>query len=470
MSNNLKDEIGCIKNIKEIQNHNKVLIMPVGIGDGSDNQIEGLAHGLQYLISKMNPNLVIFLGSEESKKTIKSIKKQYLEEFEEKHLNTKKQFKQCIFIQLNDVDNFDECFTKFSQAIEYFEKSNIIVDYTSGTRTMSVAAAISGIINKRQLVFVGGNRGKHFIVDKGNENRLEPELKKVYSEQAFQSVMDYFNNYRFKTAQDNLSQIETEDNNNLSILSIEKNYKIKLLKTLIDTYYEWDRFDHNKAYKSFIKFNELLDEAMEKEQEERISNLFKKMKIHESNNKIENGLYNNYFALKTIQTTSSIFTKEKYLLASLINNASRRAEEGFYDDAIARLYRATEFIAQIRLENTYHINYNTIPKKKYDELKLKDKDLKLFDLKNGNYKLFGLKKTYHVLNLCGKHDSIWSYYDKSNIQKSIEARNNSVLAHDLKHKTLREYESFYENVCELFEKLDKNYETYITNTKFPKFK
>ncbi len=40
----------------------------------------------------------------------------------------------------------------------------------------------------------------------------------------------------------------------------------------------------------------------------------------------------------------------KYILASMLNNARRRADESKYDDAIARLYRSLELIAQIKLK------------------------------------------------------------------------------------------------------------------------
>ena len=36
-------------------------------------------------------------------------------------------------------------------------------------------------------------------------------------------------------------------------------------------------------------------------------------------------------------------------MADLLNNAQRRIDEGKYDDAVARLYRANELIAQITL-------------------------------------------------------------------------------------------------------------------------
>ena len=50
-----------------------------------------------------------------------------------------------------------------------------------------------------------------------------------------------------------------------------------------------------------------------------------------------------------------------YYLSDLLNNAQRRIKEQKYDDAVARLYRITELIAQINLFeldliNDYNLN------------------------------------------------------------------------------------------------------------------
>lgn len=48
------------------------------------------------------------------------------------------------------------------------------------------------------------------------------------------------------------------------------------------------------------------------------------------------------------------------ILVSLLNNARRRYEEHKYDDAIARLYRSLELIAQIQLKTKYGLNSSNI--------------------------------------------------------------------------------------------------------------
>ena len=48
------------------------------------------------------------------------------------------------------------------------------------------------------------------------------------------------------------------------------------------------------------------------------------------------------------------------MLASIINNSKRRGKENKFDDAVARLYRSFELIAQIRLLEKYNIDTNRV--------------------------------------------------------------------------------------------------------------
>ena len=60
-------------------------------------------------------------------------------------------------------------------------------------------------------------------------------------------------------------------------------------------------------------------------------------------------LEKNLNALGIIVNSRSENLKKCYILASLINNSKRKAADYKYDDAIARLYRSFELIAQIKL-------------------------------------------------------------------------------------------------------------------------
>lgn len=65
-----------------------------------------------------------------------------------------------------------------------------------------------------------------------------------------------------------------------------------------------------------------------------------------------------------------------FLLADLLVNAERRATEGKYDDAVARLYRAVELIAQLLLSkrgiDTSNVEVERLPqnlKERYESMR-----------------------------------------------------------------------------------------------------
>lgn len=50
------------------------LLMTVGTGIGGQVATEDLAHAILFSIDNSNPDIVIFFGSEKSKKTVESVK------------------------------------------------------------------------------------------------------------------------------------------------------------------------------------------------------------------------------------------------------------------------------------------------------------------------------------------------------------------------------------------------------------
>ena len=87
--------------------------------------------------------------------------------------------------------------------------------------------------------------------------------------------------------------------------------------------------------------------------------------------------------------------RKESLVVDLLNNASRRAEEGKYDDAVARLYRCIELIAQIKLKerfgiDTSDVDLKLIPEEVKDELERKRDE-------KGRIKI-GLSDSYKLLS------------------------------------------------------------------------
>ena len=402
-----------------------ILFMSVGTGFGEERR-QSLAEGLSYSIKENNPDYIIFFATDESRKTVDLIHEILLKD-ENEELG---EFSEIVHI--DEPDNFKECYEKISEKVLDFADEKIIIDYTSGTKTMSVAMATIGVINRYTLIVISGDK------ENGTVKHLTEEIKqqnvyKVYDEINLRQLKKYFNLYRFDSSQDLLEKI-------VSLLNDENK---KMFEELITAYSKWDKFNHTEL--TIKSENQLLEDIQEQIQ-----------KNQEAINII-------------LKETHG--QKDYYILADMINNAQRRYEEGKYDDAVARLYRSLEYIAQVRLEKEYGQTSSNIDLKKLENYKLKPEYMMGLENKsqNGIIKL-ALREDYRLLNELG--DDLGQYFEKNEkiYRNILNERNASILAHGTTPTTKEKYEDFEQLVLQMAERLTPNIETFLEKTKFPKFK
>ena len=118
------------------------------------------------------------------------------------------------------------------------------------------------------------------------------------------------------------------------------------------------------------------------------------------------------------------------MLADLINNAERRIKECKYDDAVARLYRAIELIAQMKLRE-YGLDDLSCEKFTIEDIRGKKIDPSLYaKYKDEKRRLkLGLEMKFNLLNDLG-WDMGRHIYDNE-MKNLLSKRNASVLAHGL---------------------------------------
>ena len=395
------------------------LLMTVGTGIGGQVATEDLAHGILYSIDTLNPDEVIFFGSELSKNTVESLKQQYLKKFGE-------EFDYYEFILLDQIDDFRVYFEEFKKKIIELQDYKVIIDYTSGTKTMTMSAAFASMLFRKNLYFVGGER-ENGVVIRGTEKIISQNLYPIYDDLMISKIKELFNTNRFdagKTLLENVTKAKKDT-----------------YAKLFDAYYYFDNVDYEKS-KIYFNHKDFADEWPE---------LTKQFSL---NAKALHFLNNEEDELRPF-----------YVLASLINNARRRAEETKYDDAIARLYRALELIAQIKLKNEYGIDTSDV------DLKI----LKEYDIKH-NFKpdfkgivKISLIQDYELLN--NLEDELGQFYheNKDRVLANISSRNNSILAHGLKSQTEKQYDKFRDLVLSFAKILNPEIDALIKETEFPEF-
>lgn len=404
------------------------LLMTVGTGVGKDKEKArgGLAYAMLKSIDFVNPDVVKLFGSEESKYTLEALKKLYFK----RH---KREFDYYEFIQIDEIDDFNKYFNSIKNVVlELEDEYKIIIDYTYGTKTMTMSAAMVSMLYGQDLIFITGER-KDGIVQKGTEKIINQNLYPIYDEFSLDNIKRSFNANRFETARELLSNV------------VEDNADKEAFSKLIESYYYFDNVNYVEAYKYFDV--------------DLFTNTWPELKM-------QFGL--NRRALHNIVKEDK--TKDYYLLASLINNARRRSEEHKYDDAIARLYRSLELIGQIYLEK-YDLNSSNIDIEILIEKGVEDCYIqRLENSRSDDGKIrIGLIQDFEVLSYLDSN--IKELYDKqkNKIKNIVTYRNSSILAHGMEAKTEEEYVEFESLLFDIISILEEKVLEYIEETKFPVF-
>jgi len=400
-----------------------ILFMTVGTGYGSDGY-KNLASGLHTSIKHNRPDKVVFFVTDKSTKTVDYLKELYNEE--------EKEILAFEEVPIINPDDFNNCFETMSNVINKYVGSDIVIDYTSGTKTMSVTIAVIAIINKYNITSITGKRSNLGIVKTSTEENKTQNPYQVYDLLNYESFKKHFNNNRFESALDSLSKI----------ILLFDDETIEALHDFTKMYIGWDKFHHSKP--SFDYKNELFD------------NIRGQLQL---NIKCMNILSYDGYELYPY-----------YLLADLFNNAKRRYQEGKYDDATARLYRLLELIAQIRLKEKYSIKTSNIDMEILEKYELNEEYIEDLEKRRSEGKIkLGLNESYKLLN--NLNDDLGIYYmeNEKDYRNILNIRNSSILAHGNNPVPKDKYIEFEEMILDIARVLRSNIDSMIEECKFPKF-
>ena len=402
------------------------MLITVGTGiGGTQEATDSLAHGILFALEHYRPKKIVFFGSEASKKTIESLKIQYQKE-EDEELDFYE------FIEISEIDSFKKYFTEIKSKIQELEEDyKIIIDYTSGTKTMTMSAAFASMLYHKKLVFVTGER-EDGIVKRGTEELNSQNLYMVYDELMVSKIKELFNSNRFDSGKVLLEDI------------VGSSEEKEIFTKLFDAYSAFDNVDYVSAKENFdVKLFKNHFPELEKDFEKNVKAL-------------------------NILNVNGHGQKCYYVLASLLNNARRRFEEHKYDDAIARLYRCLELIAQIQLKE-YNIKTSDVDLDILKEKGLKKEFIDEFRPNSDGKIKIGLTQDFILLNELD--DKLGEFYIENEkiIQNLLKYRNQSILAHGLDSQTEEQYCEFRQLVLKAANVLNPNIENFIEETKFPEF-
>lgn len=303
----------------------------------------------------------------------------------------------------------------------------VVVDFTGGTKVMSAALALVARRWKCTFTYVGGQeRSKNGagVVVSGQEcHFVQFNPWNVLGYQTIEDAVTVFNHGGYAAAAHLLRGAIT----NAERAEVKR--ELSTLKAVVDAYAAWDRFDHEAAAKRF-------GDALKNQNDlaamfpHHASALVKRLEGHRH---------------RVAQLADRNEPTAEWV-EDLLHNARRRADERRFDDAVARLYRAFEALAQIRLregheiKDTKDVRVEALPAALHAEWAGRARDGAV---------MLGLQDAYRVLKEYG--DCLGRRFFElglADVQKSpLVARNQSILAHGFHPVDEPVYNNLDERLC-----------------------
>ena len=296
-------------------------------------------------------------------------------------------------VELAEPDSLSECYGRVREALARLgaerEGWRRIADYTGGTKTMSVALVLAALEAGWELSLVTGTRPDLVKVLNGSEMAALINAWEVRARQRLAEAWRLFNAYAYASAGALLESLLRT-----GPLSPALQDEVRQWVALCRAFDAWDRFDHARA-------RQLLEPYQSR-------------------------FVPQWRFLKALIGLERATGYEPVL--DLVRNAERRAARGRYDDAVARLYRALEMLAQVRLRqrepplDTGNLDVSALPeglRNRYEALR---------DPGDGKVRI-GLRRAYDLLaELDDPLGRVWREHEKR-VLNTLKKRNASILAH-----------------------------------------
>jgi len=331
-------------------------------------------------------------------------------------------------VSVDDPDDLNLCYctlVNLSTSIKrIYPEAQIIANYTGGTKTMSAAMALVGIVTEEWDLSLNKGPRLDIIKIKGGDIPVVINKWRIFAEQSLVSAAKTLENYDYALADAMISGLLSHP--------LEPSFERRLLRArqLCVAFDRWDKFEHEKALELLQPYDK------------------------------------DFFAY--IIPLKRILKKTKAngyeLVGDLLNNAERRASQQRYDDAIARLYRATELFAQIRIEKTKGYKLGKLTLKELDE-ELRPEYRKY--MKENDRLLLGLREDYELLYKM--KDPIGKEFkeNEGSLLNALNYRNSSILAHGITPLEEEDYNLVSENLKGFILKAAKKIDLHLELKQLP---
>lgn len=302
-------------------------------------------------------------------------------------------------VDLSEPDSLSYCYRVMRQTLSQLAATHadtrLIADYTGGTKTMGAALALAAVEVGWELSLVKGQRPDLVRVADGTEMAGLVNTWEVRARQAMEEARRLFNDYAYASAGELLAGLQRR-----APLSAALQRVVREWVTYCRGFDAWDRFDHDRAV-------QILSTVP--------------------------GGNIPWLFLKALAGQARANGYEPVL--DLVLNAERRAARGRFDDAVARLYRAMELLAQTRLQqrqpalDVSNLDVEMLPESIRHRY-LRMREISEMQDRGSQIKL-GLWEDYVLLEALDDWLGQIFAQHKHKLLDVLQKRNHSILAHGL---------------------------------------
>jgi CRISPR-associated protein (TIGR02710 family) len=395
-----------------MENQPQAIISTVGLPETSG---DGNLARLQLDLEKLKPNFIALISSEQSRPHAETIL--------ERCALPSGQFE---ITELSNAHDLDEVFRKTNRIIEGLIKKGyapekITINYTSGTKVMGSGVVLSAVYKRiMQLRYISApdsaNKSTNSSPPAGRIFTTKPGA--VYAYQDLLRGRTMALDLRFRSAHALLEEIEED-----MLTPVDRKLRAAM-SGLTQAYEKWVNFDPHGFLECYAKV------VME----------------HPSLAQFRLGSDSQ----KAVGAVAGEMKKGEpgpYLITDLFNNAARLMMLGANEDAMERLYRALEMLAQWVLRRDFKIDINDV-----DTRRIPPRDRvgyeALRSIEDGLVKI-GLRKSYSLLIVL--ESPLGARFQSDPVMRQfLEQRGESILAHGLRPAQSEDCHRFMAHAAELF--------------------
>ncbi len=292
------------------------------------------------------------------------------------------------------ADDLDQAFFAMRAAIgkltDRFPDARFVADYTGGTKTMTAALVCTALESDAiELQLVTGARPTLGPVSPGSEMAMLASVARIRLDRTMAPYLAAWGRFAYREAACGLGEIRFG-------AEVREGRRLVVARALSEALALWDDFDHKGALDRVGPFAS--------EVARRWPRLMPALRMLTQTDRPQN---------------------EPARLFDLWRNAERRAHQGRFDDAVARVYRLIEWVAQWQLRTRLNLDTADFP---HDRLPA-DSDAR--PGQDGKIKL-GLTQAWRVVGERLPEQDPVRVFAERRARKMLDlfqTRNNSILAH-----------------------------------------